>query len=69
MIDIHPYHSADQSALLQLMIELQGFISPLDPLHRLKTTEDLRIYPRRMLCAEYRNACVLREVRIQRSVY
>lgn len=40
MIDIHPYHSADQSALLQLMIELQGFISPLDPLHRLKTTED-----------------------------
>lgn len=40
MIDIHPYHSADQSALLQLMTELQGFIAPLDPLHRLKTTED-----------------------------
>ncbi len=40
MIDIHLYQPTDRSAILQLMTELQSHVAAIDPLHRLKTTED-----------------------------
>jgi len=40
MIDIRPHHSTDQSALLQLMAELQEHLSAMDPLKRIRNIED-----------------------------
>lgn len=40
MITVQPYTPEDKDALMRLMIELQGHVASIDPMHRIRTLED-----------------------------